>query len=104
MKTFRFVTSAAFVLGATLVTLPALAETTSAAARTAADPVYVCESCKTYYTEADARKMKMLDLGGHTLVKMDSAPAGYKMASYQQGSGAQGAVATCKAATCRAAA
>ena len=41
--------------------------------------VYVCKMCKTYYSAADARKMKMMDPMGHKLVMMKKAPVGYKM-------------------------
>lgn len=49
-----------------------------ATTKTAPKSVYVCKSCKTYFSAADAAKMKYKDSMGHKLAKMDKAPAGYK--------------------------
>ncbi|MCW3098325.1 MAG: hypothetical protein JWL77_3943 [Chthonomonadaceae bacterium] len=40
--------------------------------------VYVCKTCKVYYTSSLAKKMAYKDPMGHKLVKMDKAPAGFK--------------------------
>ena len=37
--------------------------------------VYTCKGCKMYYSEADARKMKMMDPMGHKLMRMSMADA-----------------------------
>jgi hypothetical protein len=41
--------------------------------------VYVSKAAKSYFSEADAKKMGMKDPMGKPLVKMEKAPAGYKM-------------------------
>ncbi len=48
-------------------------------------PVYVSKMTKMYYAEPDAKRMKMMDTKGNKLVKMEKAPAGFKMG--QMGTG-----------------
>ena len=48
-----------------------------------AQSVYACKMCKTYYSAADAKKMKMMDPTGHKMTRMTMGSAkkmGYKMA------------------------
>lgn len=44
----------------------------------AAKSVYVCKDCKETFTPMQAKKMGYKDPMGHTLTKMNQAPAGYK--------------------------
>jgi hypothetical protein len=45
---------------------------------TRASNVYVCKTCKVYYSAASAKKMGNKDSMGHKLVHADKAPVGYK--------------------------
>ncbi len=43
----------------------------------AAKAVYVCKTCKAYYSPMAAKKMGYKDPMGHKLTKMSKAPAGF---------------------------
>lgn len=49
-----------------------------AGGKMASKSVYVCKTCKTYFSAADAAKKGYKDPMGHKLTKMDKTPAGYK--------------------------
>ncbi len=44
---------------------------------TAAKTVFVCKTCKAYYSPTQAKKMGYKDSMGHTLTKMSKVPAGF---------------------------
>ena len=81
--------AAAVTLAAASAAVPAFAQPKMGGQKPAmggkmmAQSVYACKMCKTYYSAADAKKMKMMDPMGHKMTRMSMSGAkkmGYKMA------------------------
>lgn len=93
MKRNRFALLAVAALGiSTLVITPAVAQdkmggkmsggkmagSKMSAGKMDTKSVYVCKTCKVYFSPSIAKKLAYKDPMGHKLVKMDKAPAGFK--------------------------